>query len=114
MMKWGGDLYRTQTAAFTARCRRVARNYYPYKYDRRAFLAVGAISFDTPILDLHGDDVAVETGAPQHRLRDLPGRWAVAENTFRRPGIIATFMSEFMVLVYGVYDAKPKASCRRH
>ena len=38
----------------------------------------------------------------------FPERWAVAENTFRPPWYHRNLMSEFMGLVYGVYDAKPE------
>src|SRR5258708_31480174 len=33
-------------------------------------------------------------------------RWLVAENTFRPPWYHMNVMSEFMGLIYGVYDAK--------
>jgi homogentisate 1,2-dioxygenase len=38
----------------------------------------------------------------------FPERWAVAENTFRPPWYHMNIMSEFMGLIYGVYDAKPQ------
>ena len=38
----------------------------------------------------------------------FPERWPVAENTFRPPWYHRNIMSEFMGLVYGVYDAKPE------
>ena len=37
----------------------------------------------------------------------FPDRWNVAENTFRPPWYHRNVMSEFMGLIYGVYDAKP-------
>jgi homogentisate 1,2-dioxygenase len=36
----------------------------------------------------------------------FPDRWMVAENTFRPPWYHMNVMSEFMGLIYGVYDAK--------
>jgi homogentisate 1,2-dioxygenase len=36
----------------------------------------------------------------------FPPRWLVGENTFRPPWYHRNVMSEFMGLVYGVYDAK--------
>ena len=36
----------------------------------------------------------------------FPDRWAVAEDTFRPPWYHMNVMSEFMGLIYGVYDAK--------
>ena len=38
----------------------------------------------------------------------FPDRWTVAEDTFRPPWYHLNVMSEFMGLVYGVYDAKPR------
>ena len=38
----------------------------------------------------------------------FPDRWMVAENTFRPPWYHMNIMSEFMGLIYGVYDAKPQ------
>ena len=38
----------------------------------------------------------------------FPERWVVAENTFRPPWYHRNMMSEFMGLIYGVYDAKPE------
>ena len=38
----------------------------------------------------------------------FPERWMVGENTFRPPWYHRNIMSEFMGLVYGVYDAKPE------
>jgi homogentisate 1,2-dioxygenase len=38
----------------------------------------------------------------------FPERWGVAEDTFRPPWYHRNLMSEFMGLVYGVYDAKPQ------
>jgi homogentisate 1,2-dioxygenase len=38
----------------------------------------------------------------------FPDRWLVTENTFRPPWYHMNIMSEFMGLIYGVYDAKPQ------
>jgi homogentisate 1,2-dioxygenase len=37
----------------------------------------------------------------------FPERWEVAEHSFRPPWYHMNIMSEFMGLIYGVYDAKP-------
>ena len=37
----------------------------------------------------------------------FPERWVVMENSFRPPWYHLNVMSEFMGLIYGVYDAKP-------
>jgi homogentisate 1,2-dioxygenase len=38
----------------------------------------------------------------------FPDRWMVSENTFRPPWYHMNIMSEFMGLIYGQYDAKPR------
>ena len=38
----------------------------------------------------------------------FPPRWMVGEDTFRAPWYHRNVMSEFMGLIYGVYDAKPE------
>ena len=83
-------------------------NYYPYKYDLRRYSPVGPILFD------HADpSIFTVLTSPS----ETPGtanidfvvfcdRWLVAENTFRPPWYHMNVMSEFMGLIYGVYDAK--------
>jgi homogentisate 1,2-dioxygenase len=39
----------------------------------------------------------------------FPERWVVMEGSFRPPWYHMNVMSEFMGLIYGVYDAKPGA-----
>jgi homogentisate 1,2-dioxygenase len=83
-------------------------NYAPYKYDLARFNTIGTVSFDHP-----DPSIFTVLTAPS----DLPGtancdfvifppRWMVAEHTFRPPFFHRNVMSEFMGLVYGVYDAK--------
>lgn len=83
-------------------------NFVPYKYDLTRFMVIGSISFDHPDPSIY----SVLT-APS----DTPGtanidfvifapRWLVQENTFRPPWYHRNVMTEFMGLVYGVYDAK--------
>ena len=78
----------------------------PYKYDLRHFSPVGAILFDHPDPSIYTVmTVAIRDARHrQRRFRDFPERWAVAENTFRPPWYHRNLMSEFMGLVYGVYD----------
>lgn len=84
-------------------------NYAPYKYDLRRFSPVGATLFDHP-----DPSIFTVLSAPS----DIPGtanidfvifpeRWLVMENSFRPPWYHMNVMSEFMGLIYGVYDAKP-------
>lgn len=83
-------------------------NYAPYKYDLTTFQTINTVSFDhcdpsiftviTAPSELHGTancDFVI-----------FPDRWMVAEHSFRPPWFHRNFMSEFMGLIWGVYDAK--------
>jgi homogentisate 1,2-dioxygenase len=61
-------------------------------------------------VDLHRADRAVgrDEGTANIDFVIFPPRWMVAENTFRPPWYHRNIMSEFMGLIYGVYDAKPE------
>ena len=85
-------------------------NYAPYKYDLRRFSPVGALMFDHPDPSIFTVMTAPsETpGTANIDFVIFPERWAVAENTFRPPWYHRNLMSEFMGLIYGVYDAKPE------
>ena len=85
-------------------------NYAPYKYDLRTFSPVGAIGFDHPDPSIFTVLTAPsETpGTANIDFVIFPERWMVAENTFRPPWYHMNIMSEFMGLIYGVYDAKPQ------
>jgi homogentisate 1,2-dioxygenase len=109
-VKWGGELYATDIGQSPLDVVAWHGNYAPYRYDLRHFSPVGAIAFDHP-------DPAIFTvlTAPSetHGTANIdfvifPERWAVAENTFRPPWYHRNIMSEFMGLIYGVYDAKPE------
>jgi len=110
IMKWGGDLYRTQTPHSPLDVVAWHGNYYPYKYDLRRFSPVGAISFDHPDPSIFTvmTSPSETAGTANIDFVIFPERWAVAENTFRPPWYHRNTMSEFMGLVYGVYDAKPE------
>ncbi|MGC2211185.1 MAG: homogentisate 1,2-dioxygenase [Candidatus Korobacteraceae bacterium] len=83
-------------------------NYAPYKYDLARFCAVNSVSFDHPdpsiftVLSSPSDT----PGAANCDFAIFPPRWMVAEHTFRPPWFHRNFMSEFMGLVRGQYDAK--------
>ena len=85
-------------------------NYYPYKYDLRRFSPVGALLFDHPDPSIYTvmTSPSETPGTANVDFVIFPERWAVAENTFRPPWYHRNIMSEFMGLVYGVYDAKPE------
>ncbi len=83
-------------------------NHAPCKYDLTRFNVIGSISFDHPDPSIF----TVLTSAS-----DRPGtanvdfvvfgdRWLVGEHTFRPPYYHMNVMSEFMGILYGVYDAK--------
>ena len=83
-------------------------NYAPYKYDLSRFCAINTVSFDHP-------DPSIFTvltspselpGTANFDFGIFPPRWLVAEHTFRPPWFHRNFMSEFMGLVRGEYDAK--------
>lgn len=110
VVKWGGELYRTQVAHTPIDVVAWHGNYYPYKYDLRRFSPVGAISFDHPDPSIFTvmTSPSETPGTANIDFVIFPERWAVAENTFRPPWYHRNIMSEFMGLVYGVYDAKPE------
>ena len=83
---------------------------YPYKYDLRHFSPVGAILFDHPDPSIFTvmTSPSETPGTANIDFVIFPERWGVAENTFRPPWYHRNIMSEFMGLVYGVYDAKPE------
>jgi homogentisate 1,2-dioxygenase len=83
-------------------------NYTPYKYDLARFNTIGTISFDHPdpsiftVLTSSSDT----PGTANCDFVIFPPRWMVAEHTFRPPFFHRNYMSEFMGLVRGAYDAK--------
>ncbi|MGO4704406.1 homogentisate 1,2-dioxygenase [Microvirga sp. 2MCAF38] len=109
-VKWGGDLHRTEINQSPLDVVAWHGNYAPYKYDLRHFSPVGAILFDHPDPSIFTVLTAPsETpGTANVDFVIFPERWSVAENTFRPPWYHRNLMSEFMGLVYGVYDAKPE------
>ena len=83
-------------------------NYVPFKYDLKKFNTINTVSFDHP-------DPSIFTvltspseipGTANVDFVIFPPRWMVAENTFRPPYFHRNFMSEYMGLIYGEYDAK--------
>ncbi|URE42931.1 homogentisate 1,2-dioxygenase [Musa troglodytarum] len=83
-------------------------NYVPFKYDLSKFCP-----FNTVLID-HGDPsintvLTAPSDKPGVALLDFvifPPRWLVAEHTFRPPYYHRNCMSEFMGLIYGIYEAK--------
>jgi homogentisate 1,2-dioxygenase len=83
-------------------------NYAPCKYDLARFCAINTVSFDHPdpsiftVLTSPSETV----GTANCDFAIFPPRWMVAEHSFRPPWFHRNFMSEFMGLVKGEYDAK--------
>jgi homogentisate 1,2-dioxygenase len=106
--KWGGELHVTTIQQSPLDVVAWHGNYAPYKYDLRHFSPVGALLFDHPDPSIFTVLTAPsETpGTANIDFVIFPERWLVAENTFRPPWYHHNIMSEFMGLIYGVYDAK--------
>ncbi|MFM9903125.1 MAG: homogentisate 1,2-dioxygenase [Pyrinomonadaceae bacterium] len=83
-------------------------NYAPYRYDLRRFNTIGSISFDHPDPSIFTvlTSPSGEAGVANCDFVIFPDRWLVAENTFRPPWYHRNYMSEYMGLIYGAYDAK--------
>jgi homogentisate 1,2-dioxygenase len=83
-------------------------NYAPYKYDLARFNTIGTVSFDHPDPSIFTVLTAPSeiAGTANCDFVIFPPRWMVAEHTFRPPFFHRNYMSEFMGLVHGAYDAK--------
>jgi len=108
--KWGGDLFKTEIGQSPLDVVAWHGNFAPYKYDLRRFAAVGSISFDHPDPSIFTvlTSPSESPGTANIDFVIFPERWMVGENTFRPPWYHRNIMSEFMGLIYGVYDAKPE------
>jgi len=85
-------------------------NYAPFKYDLRHYAPVGAVLFDHPDPSIFTVLTAPSetAGTANVDFVIFPERWSVAEHSFRPPWYHMNIMSEFMGLIYGIYDAKPE------
>jgi homogentisate 1,2-dioxygenase len=108
-VKWGGELHSCEINQSPLDVVAWHGNYAPYKYDLRTFSPVGALLFDHPDPSIFTvmTSPSGEPGTANIDFVIFPDRWSVAENTFRPPWYHRNIMSEFMGLIYGVYDAKP-------
>ncbi len=109
-VKWGGDLFVTDIEQSPLDVVGWHGNYYPYKYDLRRYAAIGSISYDHPDPSIFTvlTSPSGEPGTANIDFVIFPERWMVADNTIRPPWYHRNIMSEFMGLIYGVYDAKPE------
>ncbi len=110
VLKWCGRFFETNIGHSPLDVVAWHGNYAPYKYDLRTFSPVGAILFDHPDPSIFTVLTAPsETdGTANIDFVIFPERWLVAEHSFRPPWYHMNVMSEFMGLIYGVYDAKPE------
>ncbi|KAF0136027.1 MAG: homogentisate 1 2-dioxygenase [Xanthobacteraceae bacterium] len=108
--KWGGEFYAATIDQSPLDVVAWHGNYYPYKYDLRHFSPVGPILFDhaDPSIFTVMTAPSETPGTANIDFVIFPERWMVGENTFRPPWYHRNLMSEFMGLIYGVYDAKPE------
>jgi homogentisate 1,2-dioxygenase len=83
-------------------------NFAPYKYAVAHFNTMGTISYDHPDPSIYTVLTSPSEifGTANVDFVIFPPRWLVAENTFRPPWFHRNVMSEFMGLIFGVYDAK--------
>lgn len=83
-------------------------NHVPYKYDLRRFCVIGSISFDHPDPSIFTvlTSPSPDPGTANVDFAIFADRWLVAEQTFRPPYYHKNIMSEFMGILYGLYDAK--------
>jgi homogentisate 1,2-dioxygenase len=83
-------------------------NYAPYKYDLSLFQAVNTVSFDhsDPSIFTVLQSPSELPGVSNVDFVIFPPRWQVAEHTFRPPYFHRNVMSEFMGLIFGLYEAK--------
>ena len=93
-----------------ARRGRLARQLRALQVRPAHFSPVGAILFDHPDPSIFTVLTAPSETAGTANIDFVifPERWRVAEHTFRPPWYHMNIMSEFMGLIYGVYDAKPE------
>ncbi len=109
-VKWGGTLWETALGHSPLDVVAWHGNYAPYKYDLRRFSPVGPLLFDhaDPSIFTVLTSPSETPGTANIDFVCFPDRWLVAENTFRPPWYHMNVMSEFMGLIYGQYDAKPR------
>ena len=107
-VKWGGSLWVADIDRSPLDVVAWHGNYAPYKYDLRRYSPVGPILYDhaDPSIFTVMTSPSETPGTANIDFVIFSDRWLVAENTFRPPWYHMNVMSEFMGLVYGIYDAK--------
>ena len=110
IVKWGGAMWSCDLSHSPLDVVAWHGNYAPYKYDLRRFSPVGPLLFDhaDPSIFTTLTSPSETSGTANVDFVLFPDRWLVSEDTFRPPWYHMNVMSEFMGLVFGVYDAKPQ------
>jgi homogentisate 1,2-dioxygenase len=108
-VKSQGKLYKAELAHSPLDVVAWHGNYVPVKYDLRRFSPVGSVLFDHPDPSIY---TVLTSPSPMSGTANVdfvifPERWLVMEDSFRPPWFHMNVMSEFMGLIYGIYDAKP-------
>lgn len=108
--KFGGNLFQAGLEASPLDVVAWTGNSVPYKYDLSRFNTMGSVSYDHPDPSIYTvlTSPSDTPGTANVDFAVFPPRWMVAEGTFRPPWYHRNVMSEFMGLIYGVYDAKPQ------
>ncbi|MCB9991358.1 MAG: homogentisate 1,2-dioxygenase [Rhodospirillales bacterium] len=106
--KFGGSLWTTALAHSPLDVVAWHGNYAPYKYNLAHFNTINTVSFDHPDPSIFTvlTSPSYPPGTANIDFVIFPPRWMVAEDTFRPPYFHRNIMSEFMGLIYGVYDGK--------
>lgn len=106
--KFAGQLHRARLTHSPLDVVAWVGNSFPYKYDLLRFNVINSVSFDHPDPSIYTvlTSPSDTEGVANVDFVIFPPRWAVAEHTFRPPWYHRNVMSEFMGLIYGVYDAK--------
>jgi homogentisate 1,2-dioxygenase len=109
-VKWGGAMWSCDLSHSPLDVVAWHGNYAPYKYDLRRFSPIGPLLFDhaDPSIFTTLTSPSETSGTANVDFVLFPDRWLVSEDTFRPPWYHMNVMSEFMGLVFGVYDAKPQ------
>lgn len=83
-------------------------NYTPYKYNLLHYNTINTVSFDhcDPSIFTVITSPTNTAGTANCDFVVFPERWMVAEDTFRPPWFHRNYMSEYMGLIVGQYDAK--------
>lgn len=108
LVKFQGQLWKTQIDHSPLNVVAWHGNYAPYKYDLALFNTVNTVSFDHPDPSIF---TVLTSPSPLPGVANVdfvifPPRWMVASDTFRPPYYHRNIMSEYMGLIHGTYDAK--------